>query len=63
MRDVGYAIWAVVLLGMVAAEVIAIRARRFARLGDVLAALTRTMWSRVLMLVGWMWLGWHFFAR
>jgi len=25
--------------------------------------LTATRTRRILMLVGWMWLGWHFFAR
>jgi hypothetical protein len=36
---------------------------RWPDIGDVFAALTATGPGRFLVLLGWWWLGWHFFVR
>jgi hypothetical protein len=37
--------------------------RRTPTLGDALRLLTRSLLGRLLLLGGWMWLGWHLFVR
>jgi len=58
------AFWSALVLVAVAAEALAHlgrhRVRSFASLTAPLLARTP---SRLALLVGWMWLGWHFFAR
>jgi hypothetical protein len=58
------AVWSVLALAVVLAEVLAHlgrhRVRSFASLAALLLARTPT---RLVLLVGWMWLGWHSFAR
>jgi hypothetical protein len=36
---------------------------RIPTLGQWLGYLMRPRWARLLILLGWLWLGWHFFAR
>jgi hypothetical protein len=36
---------------------------RWLTLPDVVTVLTRTRTARVLVVLGWIWLGWHLFAR
>ncbi|MGQ0803556.1 MAG: DUF6186 family protein [Actinomycetota bacterium] len=56
--------WAVLAVGFVALEVRAlVRRDRFATVGDALDVLLRTPAARVLLLLGWLWLGWHVFVR
>ncbi len=62
MRHVSDAIWVAVfaLFGVVAF------ATHLTGMEDergLIRLLTSTPARRVLMLIGWMWLGWHFFAR
>ena len=36
---------------------------RIPKLGELLGFLMRPRTGRVLVLLGWLWLGWHYFAR
>lgn len=68
-REVVLGIWAAVGVGLLASEL----AARFLRPGsgppglataaDVLDRLSGTTARLLAVFVGWMWLGWHFFAR
>jgi len=61
----------VTLLGwaLLAAAVVVLEARavvrhdRFASLGDAVDAVLRTWVGRGVVLLGWLWLGWHVFVR
>ncbi len=64
MRSVFLTGWVVLGLAAVAAEVIGLLSdERFPTLGDVLSFLMRPRVGRWLVLVGWVWLGWHLFVR
>ena len=54
-----------VVLGLAAAayQLVALATRRTAGLGDALRPLKRSLAGRLLLLVVWMWVGWHLFAR
>ncbi len=57
-------IWGVLALGIVALWAAARLGRgRVARPSKAWGLLLRHPVGRVLLLVGWMWLGWHLFAR
>ena len=62
MRHISEAVWVVVfaLFGAVAVGTW-VTAHEDAR--GLMQLLTANRARRVFMLVGWMWLGWHFFAR
>lgn len=62
-RAVTYVVWGSVLAGFVLLELLARRARSIAPLSDVLGALASPTFLRTLLVLGWMWLGWHAFAR
>ncbi len=67
-QAVAYLIWALLALSLVGLSVVAFSGTRLAgRLVARPGALQRTVlanrYVRVLALVGWMWLGWHLFAR
>lgn len=56
--------WGVVAAMVVGCEMASMLSRRrLAGMGDVLSRLSGSTWSLLAMLVGWMWVGWHFFAR
>ena len=56
------AAYAAVVVAAVALEVAA-RGARPPRFGEVLAAALRIRPVRVVVLAGWLWLGWHVFVR
>jgi hypothetical protein len=63
-RDLVLVAWSLAALLAVIAEGLALaRPRRFAHLDEVLGLLTTTTAGRIVFLLGWMWLGWHYFAR
>ena len=62
-RAVVLATWAVLAAGLVACEVLALLGRAVAGSSAVLGAMSAAPVRRVLLFVGWMWVGWHFFAR
>jgi len=39
------------------------RHTRWMSLSDAIVALTRRRSARILVVLGWVWLGWHLFAR
>ncbi|WP_063066233.1 DUF6186 family protein [Nocardia violaceofusca] len=57
----GFAVLVVAVI--VAAVVACLRRTWFAGLGDTVRALTRTRTVRIVAVVLWAWLGWHFLAR
>lgn len=57
---VGYA---VIAACAVALELVARRSGRLARFADALELLLRPVGLRVMVLTGWLWLGWHVFVR
>ena len=49
---------------LIALEIIARRpANRIPTVGEWLGYLMRARAGRLLVLLGWLWLGWHYFAR
>lgn len=53
-----------VIAGIVILEVIARRpGTRIPTLGEWLGYLMRPKAGRAIILLGWLWLGWHYFAR
>jgi Family of unknown function (DUF6186) len=57
---VGYVVVAIAAAGL---ELAARRWRRGARLGDVLGVALRRGPVRLVVLAGWLWIGWHLFVR
>jgi len=56
--------WMILAAAFVVLEVRArVRRERFASVGDALALLLRSGVARAILLLGWLWLGWHVFAR
>lgn len=62
-RTVTLAGYAVVLAGLVAMQTVAVRTRRVPTLVEALRVWTRRAPGRVIVIAGWLWLGWHLFAR
>ncbi|HXW38910.1 MAG TPA: hypothetical protein VEJ44_04385 [Acidimicrobiales bacterium] len=63
-RDAVLGLWAVVAVVLMACELAALLRRDgTAGVRELLAVLTDGRVRFVLFFVGWMWLGWHFFAR
>jgi hypothetical protein len=57
---VGYG---VIVASVVVLATVAARRANWMTLPDALRALTRKRAVRILVVVGWVWLGWHLFAR
>jgi hypothetical protein len=63
-RAVTIAGFAVVIAAMIALEFLARRpGSKIPTMGQWLGYLMRPRTGRVLVLLGWWWLGWHYFAR
>ena len=62
MRHISEAVW-VVVFALFALVAVATWVTEMEDARGLMRLLTATRTRRVLMLVGWMWLGWHFFAR
>jgi hypothetical protein len=57
-------VWAVVVAGLVLCEPLSLATRRrTASIGTLLAVLGASRLRLVAVFVGWMWVGWHLFAR
>ena len=57
---VGFAVFAA---AAVALEIAARRSGQVTTFGDLLSVALRRWPVRILLLAGWMWLGWHLFVR
>jgi hypothetical protein len=55
--------FAVVMVALLAAEGVGRRTESWPRIGDVFTVLVRSNRGRFLVMLGWWWLGWHFFVR
>jgi hypothetical protein len=63
-RQVVLGCWAAIAVAVVACEVAArVTGGRVRRLAGFMASLTRRDPALAAAFVGWMWVGWHFFAR
>jgi hypothetical protein len=63
-RDAILACWALVAAVFIGCQVLSVLSRRrFQGAQGLLDGVTSRTWSFALLFVGWMWLGWHFFAR
>lgn len=63
-RELTITIWILITAGAVGLEVAAhLPARPVSGLAAVARIFTRPLPGRVLVSLGWMWLGWHVFAR
>lgn len=62
-RSVHLTGFAVLLAAAVAFEVLARVTKRAPTLGNAVEAASRRRPLRAALLVGWLWLGWHLFAR
>jgi Family of unknown function (DUF6186) len=55
--------FALVTTALVALEALARRTASWPQIGDVFTVLMRRPTGRFLVVLGWWWLGWHFFVR
>jgi hypothetical protein len=55
--------FAIVTAAMVVVEAVARRRETWPQLGDVFSVLVSSNTGRFLIVLGWWWLGWHFFVR
>lgn len=63
-RHVTLVVWGVLGLFVVACQVTAaISGRRFPGLGSLVVRARSNLPGRYVLLLAWMWLGWHAFAR
>ncbi len=63
-RDVTLGVWIALAAVLVAVEVAGRRsAGRLPVVADAVRAVTAPVAGRVVVLLGWAWLGWHVFAR
>jgi hypothetical protein len=63
-RLASLAIWAAIAGGFIGCEALSlVNRRRTAGFDQFLSAVGTKGWRTVPLFVGWMWLGWHFFAR
>jgi hypothetical protein len=64
MRDVSILIWSLLAASVVVCECLAVyRPHQVATIGDACARLMAPVALRVVVLLGWAWVGWHFFVR
>jgi hypothetical protein len=63
-RDWTFAVWALVGIGVVTCLVAtALAGDPIPTLGATVRRITASRVGRVVIVLGWMWLGWHAFAR
>jgi hypothetical protein len=55
--------YAVILSLFVLWSIMTTRHERWMTLPDAIASLTRRRGVRIIVVLGWVWLGWHLFAR
>jgi len=65
MTSFGYTVvgFAVVSAALVLLQAVARRRESWPEIGDVFTVLVSRSSGRFLILLGWWWLGWHFFVR
>lgn len=62
-RTITFAGFAVILVSIILVAVIAAHRAHWMSLPDAFGTLKRNRVVRILVVVGWVWLGWHLFAR
>jgi hypothetical protein len=61
-RDITFAVYGAIALALVVVEATSVR-RSSLTLGQLTSHLMRRRVVRILVLLGWAWLGWHLFVR
>jgi hypothetical protein len=56
-------VWVALALVVLGLEAVAVATHRLAGIGAALGRLARPPAGRLVVALGWMWLGWHVFAR
>jgi hypothetical protein len=63
-RDWTMAVWGLIGFGVVICLLVtALSKERIPTLGATVRRITASRVGRVVLVIGWMWLGWHAFAR
>ncbi len=62
-RDTSFLVWAALAAVLVGIEVVARLGGRIPTLAATVGALAARTPIRAALILGWMWLGWHAFAR
>jgi hypothetical protein len=62
VRAATFAGYIVIVVAMIVYELFA-RARQRATFADAVTAITSTRVGKGLLVLGWLWLGWHLFVR
>lgn len=63
-REWSFVVWGLLGSGVAACVILAaLSGGRFPTLGTVVSRMTATSVGRSLLVLGWIWLGWHAFAR
>ncbi len=62
-RLITYIGWGVLLAAAVTTQAIGATSNRVATVGQLIRRLTARATLRAIALVGWLWVGWHFFVR
>ena len=63
-HQISLAIWIALATLLIVCQVVVLRSHgRLPRIGELFSRITSTGAGRGLLLLGWMWLGWHAFAR
>ena len=62
-RTVSFVGFGVIVVLMITWATVAALVPNWMSLPDAFKVLTRRRWLRILVVAGWIWLGWHLFAR
>lgn len=63
-RAISFVVWGVIGVLLIGCQLLAVRTKgRFPTAGTLVRVGVRGRVGRTVLVVGWMWLGWHAFAR
>jgi hypothetical protein len=62
-RTFTFLVWGALAAALVVVQIVALTTRRIPTVGGLIKAATRHRAAQLLLLAGWLWLGWHFFVR
>ena len=62
-RTITFVGYGAILASIILLAIVATRRPNWMTMPDALNALTRRRTVRMLLVIGWIWLGWHLFAR